>query len=76
MYTEQILLGLLAAINIIAFFVMVVDKRKSIRGGNVERIPEGLIFFMATMLGGIGVYAGMPFATKLKNGISSLVFLS
>lgn len=59
MTTEQLLTGLLAVINIITFLVMANDKRKSIKGGNTERIPEGLIFFMATIGGSVGVYAGM-----------------
>jgi uncharacterized membrane protein YsdA (DUF1294 family) len=59
MYFEQILLGIFVAINIFAFLMMANDKRKSIRGGNTERIPEGLIFFLATIFGSVGVYAGM-----------------
>lgn len=59
MTTEQLLTSFLVVINIITFLVMVNDKRKSIRKGEVERIPEGLIFFMATIFGSVGVYAGM-----------------
>ncbi len=59
MYFEQIFIGTLALINVFAFFVVVSDKRKSTHYGNVKRIPEGLIFFMATIFGGVGVYAGM-----------------
>jgi uncharacterized membrane protein YsdA (DUF1294 family) len=56
---EQILVGLLAAINIFAFFVMGRDKRKSMRNGNSDRTPEGLLFFMATAGGALGVYLAM-----------------
>ncbi len=35
------------------------DKQRSMRGGNPERICEGLLFFMAAAFGAIGVYAGM-----------------
>ena len=35
------------------------DKRKSMRGSDTERIPEGILFFMATSFGSFGVYAGM-----------------
>jgi uncharacterized membrane protein YsdA (DUF1294 family) len=56
---EHIALAILAVVNIFAFFVMVNDKRKSIRGGNTERIPEGILFFLATALGGIGIYTAM-----------------
>lgn len=67
MYTEQILLAILAAINIVAFFAMGSDKRKSMRGGNLDRTPEGLLFFMATMFGSLGVYLGMlTFRHKTK----------
>jgi len=30
-----------------------------LRRDNSERIPEGLLFFMATIFGSVGVYAGM-----------------
>jgi len=38
---------------------MAYDKRKAIRGGTIERTPEGFIFFLAALFGSIGVYAGM-----------------
>jgi uncharacterized membrane protein YsdA (DUF1294 family) len=67
MYTQQILLGILAAINIIAFFVIGRDKRKSMRGGNPDRTSEGLLFFMATAGGAVGAYLGMlTFRHKTK----------
>ncbi len=59
MSDEQLLIGLLVIINIVTFFVMVSDKRKSVRGGDTERIPEGLIFFLATAFGSVGVCVGM-----------------
>ncbi|MFA5755437.1 MAG: DUF1294 domain-containing protein [Candidatus Paceibacterota bacterium] len=58
---DNILLYILitfAVINIITFFVMLVDKRKAINSSN-KRIPEGKIFFAATMLGALGVYMGI-----------------
>jgi len=67
MHTEQILLGILSAINIFAFFVMGRDKSKSMRGGNPDRTPEGLLFFMATAGGALGVYLAMlTFRHKTK----------
>lgn len=59
MHLEQILLAIFAAINIFTFIVTANDKRKSIRDGGADRTPEGLLFFLATIFGGIGVYAGM-----------------
>lgn len=67
MHLEQVILAILAAINIFAFLVMMNDKGKSIRGGNTERTPEGLIFFIAAAFGSIGVYTGMlTFRHKTK----------
>lgn len=59
MYITEILLTVLAALNLCAFLVMLRDKRKSRKGGESERTPEGLIFFLATIFGSVGVYAGM-----------------
>ncbi len=56
---EQILLAILAAINIFAFVVMANDKRKSIASGNPDRIPEGILFFLASAGGAIGIYTAM-----------------
>lgn len=67
MYVEQLLIGAFVAINSFAFLVMANDKRKSIRGGGVDRTPESLLFFMAAAFGSIGVYAGMvTFRHKTK----------
>lgn len=54
----------LIIINLIAFGVMLIDKIKSAKPG-AERISEGLLFFMATVFGSFGVYAGM-FAVRHK----------
>lgn len=59
MNLEQILIGIFVVINLVAFSIMAYDKSLSRRGGDTERIPEGMIFFMATALGGVGVYLGM-----------------
>lgn len=47
-----------ATINLIAFLMMWSDKIKSAKPG-VTRISEGLLFFLATAFGSLGVYAGM-----------------
>lgn len=59
MTLEQILIGLFVAINLVAFSIMAYDKHLSKRGGDTNRISEGMIFFMAAALGGVGVYLGM-----------------
>lgn len=59
MYLDQILLTTLALINIFAFLVMANDKRKSMAGGNPDRVPEVVLFFLATAGGSIGIYAAM-----------------
>lgn len=46
------------AINLIAFFIMLVDKAKSANPES-SRISEGKMFFMAAAFGSLGVYAGM-----------------
>lgn len=47
-----------ATVNMIAFLIMFYDKYKS-RNPIAERIPEGILFFMAVAFGSVGVYAGM-----------------
>ena len=67
MYTQQILIGIVAAINLFAFFVMANDKRKSMQGGNQERTPEGFLFFLAAAGGAAGIFLGMQvFRHKTK----------
>jgi len=68
-----------AIINLIAFFIMLADKIKSNEPG-AERISEGMLFFLATVFGSVGVYAGM-FAFRHKTrkwyfliGIPLLIF--
>ncbi len=61
-----ILMTLFATINLLAFFVMLLDKNKARKNG-AERISEGMLFFMAVAFGSIGVYAGMlAFRHKTK----------
>lgn len=49
---------LFTAINLAAFFAMLLDKQRSKRSG-AERLSEGMLFFMAAMFGSIGVFLGM-----------------
>ncbi len=50
--------------NVIAFLMMWIDKGKANKKG-AQRISEGMLFFMATMFGSVGVYGGM-FAFRHK----------
>lgn len=43
--------------NLVAFFIMWLDKCRAKR--NRERISEGILFFLAVMFGSLGVYLGM-----------------
>ena len=52
------LVGFFVITNIIAFLIMWIDKGKAGKK-NARRISEGMMFFMATIFGSIGVYAGM-----------------
>jgi uncharacterized membrane protein YsdA (DUF1294 family) len=52
------LLAVFMLINLVALLIMLIDKLRSRQAGT-ERISEGMLFFLATMLGSLGVYAGM-----------------
>lgn len=56
--TLDILPWFFLAINVVAFLIMWWDKLRSRKMG-AERISEGMMFFLATMFGSVGVYAGM-----------------
>ena len=68
-------------INIIAFAIMCFDKYQSKKKGN--RVPEKNLFFIAFVLGAIGIYLGMKAPvyhkaakTKFKIGIPLLIVLN
>lgn len=52
------IVGFFLVVNLTAFLIMLIDKNKSRKNG-AERISEGMMFFMATAFGSIGVLAGM-----------------
>jgi len=75
----SLILIIFALVNLVAFLTMWVDKRRA-KKNNKERISEGMLFFLATMFGSIGVYLGM-FAFRHKThkwyfivGIPMLIF--
>ena len=53
------LLTLIGLINLGALGIMIYDKRLSLRQGGSERVPEGVLFFVATIFGSVGIYVGM-----------------
>jgi uncharacterized membrane protein YsdA (DUF1294 family) len=55
---DSFLLGLFLAVNLVSFLVMGWDKRRAQQTGD-DRIPEGILFFMATLFGAVGVFLGM-----------------
>lgn len=55
---DQFILLTFFVVNLMAFLIMWWDKMRSRKVG-AERISEGLLFFMATLFGSVGVYAGM-----------------
>jgi uncharacterized membrane protein YsdA (DUF1294 family) len=59
MNIEPILVSVFVMVNAVAFFIIAYDKRQARRGNSTERISEGLLFFMATAFGSVGVYVGM-----------------
>lgn len=56
--SSLLILVVLAAINLIAFLLMFLDKLKS-TNPDAPRISEGRLFFLATVFGSLGVYLGM-----------------
>jgi len=53
-----ILGGFFLAMNLASFLIMLWDKLISRKRGT-QRISEGLLFFMATLFGSVGVLTGM-----------------
>ncbi len=65
MFDQSPVLGIVFfGLNLAAFVAMGWDKRQARRTG-AERISEGLLFFMATAFGALGVFLGM-FAFRHK----------
>ncbi len=62
----MIMLAVTVVMSVVAFFAMLVDKQKAIRGK--WRIPEATLIGMAFLMGGIGEYIGMQvFRHKTKH---------
>lgn len=55
---QKIVIGFFVAMNMFAFLIMLWDKSES-RKKHVSRISEGMMFFLATAFGSIGVLMGM-----------------
>jgi uncharacterized membrane protein YsdA (DUF1294 family) len=59
---SPLLITILSAVvmsNVVAFGIMLYDKRLSTKPHSTDRIPEGVMFFMAALFGSVGIYAGM-----------------
>ncbi len=55
-----------AVMSVVAFFAMLIDKQRAIRGK--WRIPEATLIGMAFLMGGIGEFLGMQtFRHKTKH---------
>ena len=59
------IVGFFVVMNTFSFLLMAWDKLRSRKSG-AERISEGMLFFMATIFGSVGVYLGM-FTLRHKN---------
>ena len=54
----SVLVASFLVVNVTAFLIMFLDKSRSRTVGS-ERISEGMLFFLATAFGSVGVYVGM-----------------
>ncbi len=76
---EWIVGSLVILMNVTAFSIMAFDKRRSRKAG-AERISEGMLFFLATCFGSVGVWLGiLVFRHKTRKwyfalGIPLLIF--
>ena len=52
------LIGFFLVMNVATFVIMLVDKLKAMTPGST-RISEGMLFFLGTIFGSLGVYVGM-----------------
>jgi len=59
LYVAPILIGIFVLINTCSFGVMALDKRKAVRKDTANRTPEGVMFFMASILGATGIFVAM-----------------
>ncbi len=61
-----ILIAATVVMSVVAFFAMLIDKKRAIRGK--WRIPEATLIGLAFFMGGIGEYCGMQvFRHKTKH---------
>ena len=60
----QAIVAFFVLINLLALFIVFLDKERS-KKENMERLSEGLLFFLATLFGSLGVFFGI-FAFRHK----------
>jgi uncharacterized membrane protein YsdA (DUF1294 family) len=64
---QQLLISIFVCINLVTLFIAAYDKRKATVGNDRERTPEGVLFFLASILGALGVFIAMQvFRHKTK----------
>lgn len=56
---HKVLLLLFITLNLTAFLLYGIDKKKAVHG--LRRIPESVLILAAILGGGIGAYSGMRF---------------
>ena len=60
----QAIVAFFVLVNLLALFIVFLDKERS-KKENMERLSEGLLFFLATLFGSLGVFFGI-FAFRHK----------
>lgn len=69
MFHQNIIIGCIIIINLIAYVIMWFDKYQSKKKGN--RISENKLFLLAFLLGAPGIYLGMKYPIYHKAAKSS-----
>ncbi len=59
MTLTYVLAGIFVAMNLVSFTIMAIDKRRSTGHDQTDRIPEGILFFLAAAFGAVGIYLAM-----------------
>lgn len=81
MFHQNIIIGYIIIINLLAYIIMWFDKYQSKKKGN--RISENKLFLLAFLLGAPGIYLGMKYPiyhkaakSKFKIGVPILIIVN